>query len=79
MGQYLKGGRDEKWGFYNTYDFQLPSEHELQSLRALIIPGSNVRITELSDLPWLQALIAFLQKVRKTHPDIKILGISLGS
>lgn len=30
----------ERWGFYNVYDFQYPSDAELTKMKAIIIPGS---------------------------------------
>jgi hypothetical protein len=50
-GDFMCGGRtneppQERWGFYNVYDFQYPSDAELKKLKAIIIPGSPASVLD---------------------------------
>ena len=69
---------EERWSFYNVYDFQYPSEAELSKLRAIIIPGSDCSVLDLDKIPWMAHLAAFIKKVYEDFKHIKLLGISFG-
>jgi len=69
---------EERWSFYNVYDFQYPSEAELSKLRAIIIPGSDSSVLDLDKTPWMAHLAAFIKKVFEDFKHIKLLGISFG-
>lgn len=59
MGQYMGGmggTDDEQWGFYNVYDFHLPSDEELSHMKAIIIPGAATSAYDLERTPWLPVL-----------------------
>lgn len=50
-GEFMCGGRtneppQERWGFYNVYDFQYPSDAELKKLKAIVIPGSPASVLD---------------------------------
>lgn len=66
MGQFMggMGGSDvEKWGFYNVYNFHLPSEAELEHMSAIIIPGSANSVQDYENAPWLPVLTRLIQNV----------------
>lgn len=44
--KYLSEKEQEKWSFYNVYDFNYPSEAELKSLKAIIIPGCESTVLD---------------------------------
>ena len=57
-GEFIGGYKNneptqERWGFYNVYDFQYPSDAELHKLRAIIIPGSPASVLDLEKTPWI--------------------------
>lgn len=82
MGQYMggMGGSDvEKWGFYNVFDFHLPSESELEHMTAIIIPGSANSVQDYENAPWLPVLTRLIQNVYSNYPHVKMIGICFGS
>jgi hypothetical protein len=42
----LSESEQEKWTFYNVYDFNYPSEAELKGLKAIIIPGCETTVLD---------------------------------
>lgn len=71
--------QQEKWGFYNVYNFQYPSEQDLIRVRAIIIPDSLQSVLDMEKTPWMVSLCEFIKKVNTKFRSIKILGISFGS
>ena len=82
-GAFMCGPRSidlqEKWGFYNVYNFQYPSDQDLIRIRAIIIPDSLQSVLDLDKTPWMISLAEFIKKVYTKFRTIKILGISFGS
>lgn len=56
----LEENDQEKWSFYNVFDFSYPSETELQHLKAIIIPGSESTVLDHHKVSWKNALITFI-------------------
>jgi GMP synthase-like glutamine amidotransferase len=74
------GGSDtEIWAFMNAYEFSLPSKEQLLHIKAIIIPGSDLSVTDAATMPWMRVLRDFLKQVYEEHPHIKLLGICFGS
>ncbi|CAG9335477.1 unnamed protein product [Blepharisma stoltei] len=67
----------EKWQHYCASLNQLPSEQALQSLKGIIISGGRFSAYDTHD--WMDNLKAFLRKVDREYPHIKLIGICLGS
>jgi GMP synthase-like glutamine amidotransferase len=83
-GEWICGLRnnefyEERWGFYDIYDFRYPSDIELSKLRAIIIPGSPACCLEIDKNPWMINLCEFIRKVYVQFKNIKLLGICFGS
>lgn len=83
FGQYmggLGGNNAEPWGFYNVFDFELPSEEDLKHIQTIIIPGSIASAADgEKSNSWIDPLIKFIQKVYNGYPNINILGVCFGS
>lgn len=74
------GGNDtEVWGFLNAFDFCFPSEEQLKQIKAIIIPGSNLSVSEYKTLSWMSVLKDFIKSVYQNHKHIKFLGICFGA
>jgi len=67
----------EPWANYEAFNGHLPSEAELQHLRALVIPGSTSAAYD--DLPWIASLSEFIRHIYNDYPAIKLVGICFGS
>jgi GMP synthase-like glutamine amidotransferase len=63
----------------NAYEFSLPSKEQLLHIKAIIIPGSDLSVTDAATMPWMRVLRDFLKQVYEEHPHIKLLGICFGS
>lgn len=69
----------EKWGFYNVYDFSYPSQAELEHLSAIIIPGSEATALDHEKVSWKSTLVTFIQNIAQNYKHIKLLGVCFGS
>lgn len=67
-GEWICGSRnnefyEERWGFFDVYDFRYPSDAELSKLRAIVIPGSPACCLDIEKNPWMANLCDFIRKV----------------
>ena len=65
------------WKSYKIYNMEFPSEEDLQSLKALILPGSYHSVYE-PDLPQIEPYKRFIRKVYIEYPNIKLVGVCFG-
>jgi len=76
MGQLMDNG-DEKWQFFFGFNHELPSEEDLKSLKAIIIPGSSHSVYNAT-VSWIPHLKDFIRNVINEHPHIKLIGGCFG-
>lgn len=68
---------EEKWNFYNAYNHELPSEEDLKTLKAVIIPGSS-RSAYDNTTTWIPEIKDFIRTVLNEYPNIKLVGGCFG-
>jgi GMP synthase-like glutamine amidotransferase len=67
-GQNVGKNDPEKWGFFNVFDFNLPSDEELKHLKAIIIPGSEASACDHAKVSWMTILAKFIVKIYTEYP-----------
>jgi len=68
---------EEKWKFYNAYNHELPSEDDMKTLKAVIIPGSS-RSSYDNTTTWIPVVKDFIRTLLNEYPDIKLIGGCFG-
>jgi len=68
---------EEKWNFYNAYNHEFPSEEDMKTLKAVIIPGSS-RSSYDNTTTWIPLVKDFIRTVLNEYPDIKLIGGCFG-
>ena len=63
----------------NAFEFNFPSKEQLEHIKAIIVPGSDLSVSDSESLPWMSFLRDFLNQIYFDHPHIKLLGICFGS
>jgi len=76
MCQLMQRG-DQKWKIYKAYNYELPTEEELKSLKVITIPGSPEAVYDTT-LPWLPNLEEFIKTVYYNYTHIKLFGVCFG-
>lgn len=72
----------ENWKYLVTSVDPLPTEEELEKVKAILIPGSNLNV--YNDIDFLRKTESFLKKLlddiyfNNKYPNLKILGICFG-
>jgi hypothetical protein len=77
MGQLINSG-DEKWQFYRAFEYELPSDDDLKSIKAIIFPGSGHAVYNEHKVAWITDLKHFIRRILNEHPHIKIIGGCFG-
>jgi GMP synthase-like glutamine amidotransferase len=76
MGQLMETG-DEKWKFFNAYEYEFPSDEDLATIRTIIFPGSSRSAYDTS-VSWVGEVKDFIRRVMNEYPHIKIIGGCFG-
>lgn len=64
MGQYMGGSggsNKEVWAFMNAFEFNFPSKEQLMHAKAIIVPGSDLSVSDVDSRPWMVVLKDFLR------------------
>jgi len=72
----MKSG-EEKWKFFFGCDHELPSEEDLKTLKAIIIPGSGHSVYN-ANVSWIPLMKDFIRSILNEHPHIKLIGGCFG-
>lgn len=77
MGQLMNSG-DEKWQYYRAFEYQLPSDDDLKTIRAIIFPGSGHAVYNEDKVAWIPPLKDFIRRILNEYPHIRIIGGCFG-
>lgn len=74
----------DRWRFYRANELDLPTLAEMKNLKSLIIWSStsspSLKENEDGTYPsWIKPVIRLIKKAYDAFPDLKILGVQLGS
>jgi len=76
MGQLMETGQ-EKWKFYTGFEYELPTDEDLQTIKCVILPGSGRSVYD-KKVEWIPTVLEFIRKVMNQYPHIKIIGGCFG-
>ena len=74
----------DKWRFYKANELDLPTLAEMKNLKSLIIWAStsspSLKENDDGTYPsWIKPVIKLIKKAYHTFPNLKIMGVQLGS
>ena len=75
QGLFRRSG--EKWLHYNAAIDDLPSEEQMKSVKAVILPGSSSSIYDEHE--GIDKLKQWIRYFNAKYPDVKMLGICFGA
>jgi len=76
MPQLMKHG-NQRWKHYLAYMNELPSDKDLETMKAFFMTGSARSVYE-KGIPWIDEAREFILKVYNNYPKVKIVGGCFG-
>jgi len=76
MGQLINTG-EEKWKFYFGFKHEFPSEEDLETIKAIVFPGSGHSVYN-NTVSWIPELQDFIRRIMNEYPQIRFIGGCFG-
>ena len=75
IGMFMDEG--EVWKTYRPFEFYLPTDEELKSLKGLLFSGSYLSAHDTS-VDWIGNMNAFIKNVYENYPHVRMYGGCFG-
>ena len=67
---------DMKWKTYHCFDYEFPTEEELNHLKGIVIPGNTDNVHD--DIDYLKKTRVIILKIYEEHENVRLVGSCFG-